>query len=193
MKVYDAAIKRRSVRKYKQDPLSEKDLKRMVDAARLAPSEANTQPLKYLMITNPALLPQVYSHLKWAAYLTPEGDPPEGRRPTAYIIVLVDTRVKDSGYQRGLGAAVENMILVGEEKGIASCWIASVDAKSLAAALNIPEYLKIDSVVALGRPDETVVVEPFSDSVKYWRDADEVHHVPKRSLEDVLFINSIKK
>lgn len=192
MDIWEVVSTRRSIRAFKQDPLDENLLKRMVDAARLAPSEANVQPLKYLLVTQKDLLPQLYQHLKWAAYLAPYGAPPEGKGPTAYIVVLVDVRIKDSGYSRGLGAAVENTLLAGQAHGVASCWIASVNTKAVAELFKIPEHLKVDSVVALGYPDETAVVEPMTDSVKYWRDQNGLHHVPKRDLAEILFINSIE-
>ncbi len=192
MDVWEVVQKRRSIRCFTQNPIDRKILTRMVDAARLAPSESNTQPLKWLVVDREDLLPRVFEHVKWAGYIAPRGNPPEGKRPTAYVLVLVDTRIKDSGYQRGLGAAVENLLLTGEGEGVAGCWIATVNVKALSGLFNLPDHFVIDSVVALGYPDQTSLVEPLQESVKYWLDEDRVLHVPKRVLADVLFFDEVK-
>jgi nitroreductase len=191
MDVLQAVKQRRSIRKFKPDPIPEGHIEQMIDAARLAPSEANTQPLKYLAVTDPALLPRVFELLKWAAYLAPHGAPPEGRRPAAYVLILVDSRIKQAGYQRGLGAAAENLMLTALALGAASCWLGAVDAPAAADLFRLPPYLQVDSVVALGYADEIAVTEPLTDGVKYWRDEKEVHHVPKRGLSEVLFFNRV--
>ncbi|MDI6917987.1 MAG: nitroreductase family protein, partial [Thermoplasmatales archaeon] len=127
--------------------------------------------------------------LKWVGYIAPKGNPPAGKRPTAYIVVLVNKKIVPSNYERDVGASVENILLTALENSIGTCWIGTVDKKKLRKALNIPEYIIIDSVIALGFPDESPVMEEMTDSVKYWKDEKNVLHVPKRKLNDIMHIN----
>lgn len=190
MSIYETAITRRSIRRFRDIPVPHEILERCVNAARLAPSAANLQPLEYLVVDDSQLLPEVFSTLKWAAYIRPRGDPPQGKRPRAYIVIL---KKKDIGMPSSVydvGAAMENMILVGLEAGIGSCPIVSIDREKLSTILNIPGDYEIPLVLALGYPDESPVEEPFSGSVKYWKDDDDVLHVPKKKLEAVLHWNA---
>ena len=190
MGIYEVAISRRSIRRFKDTSIFRENLERCVNAARLAPSAANLQPLEYIIVDDDQLLAQVFSTLRWAACISPAADPPQGSRPKAYIIILKnrDVGVPSSVYD--VGAAMENMILVALEEGIASCPIASVDRDRLRGILNIPGDYEIPLVLALGYPDESPVVESFDGSVKYWKDEDSVLHVPKKKLEMVLHWNT---
>ena len=190
MGIYEAAISRRSIRRFKDMPISPPVLERCVDAARLVPSAANLQPLEYIIVNDAEMLPQVFATLKWAAYISPKGDPPEGRRPTAYVVILKDSNVGVPSSAYDIGAAMENLILVAWEEGIASCPIASVDRDKLRKILDVPGDYEIPLVLAMGYPDEKSVAEPFSGSVKYWKDNDGVFHIPKKKLEMVLHWNT---
>jgi nitroreductase len=80
------------------------------------------------------------------------------------------------------------MLLGAREAGLAGCMIGAFNEKKLRAELAIPEHLKIMLVLALGKPREKVVIDvvgPDGD-IRYWRDAHGMHHVPKRSLDDVI-------
>ncbi len=188
--VYETAIRRRSIRRFKPMPVSCQVLERCVNAARLAPSAANLQPLEYIIVDDEQLLPQVFDTLKWAAYIRPAGDPPEGSRPRAYIVILKNDKVSKSVSAHDVGAAMENMILVALEEGIGSCPFAAVDRDKVREILSIPEDYEIPLVLALGYPDESPVEDSFDGSVKYWRDDAGGHHVPKRKLEAVRHWNS---
>ena len=190
MGIYEVAISRRSIRRFKDIPIPHEILERCVNAARLAPSASNLQPLEYIVIDDDQLLPQVFSTLKWAAYISPAGNPPQSRRPKAYIIILKnrDIGVPSSVYD--VGAAMENIILVALEEGVGSCPVASVDRDKLKRTLDIPNGYEIPLVLALGYPDESPIAESFDGSVKYWKDEDGVLHVPKKKLEIVLHWNT---
>ena len=132
---------------------------------------------------------KLFSCLRWAAYIVPEGNPKAGCEPTAYIVILVNLDIRKSEYERDVGAAVENMILTAWEKRIGSCWIANADTNRIQKMLKIPENYKVDSVLALGYPDEEPRTEEMKDSVKYWKDSKGQLHVPKRRMEDILHFN----
>lgn len=191
MNVYEAAVSRRTIRRFLQKPISMPILKKLLNAARLAPSSGNMQPCEYVLVTEKPLLDKVFSTLRWAMYIAPEGTPKEGERPVAYIVVLVNTRKKAEGGEVDCAAAIENMLLVAWEKEIGACWMASIDREKLREILLIPEYCKVCFVVALGYRAETPVAEDMkSDDVKYWRDENNVLHVPKHRLEDIVFFNN---
>jgi hypothetical protein len=66
--------------------------------------------------------------------------------------------------------------------------MSAIDRPRLRQALNIPRHYDILLVLALGKPSETVVLEtvgPDGD-IKFWRSKDDVHHVPKRTLDDII-------
>ena len=190
MVTYEIVLKRRSIRRFENIPIPYEISGKCVDAARLAPSAANLQPLEYIIVDDEQLLAKVFDTLKWAAYIRPAGDPPPGHRPMAYIVVLIKEGV---GYKNleifDAGLAVENMILVALEEGIGSCCIRSIDINRLKELLNIPNNYTISLVLALGYPDESPVVEEFGESPKYWKDKDNVLHVPKRGLKEILHRN----
>ena len=155
----------------------------------MAPSAGNLQPLEYIVVSDERLLPEVYATLRWAVYIRPLGDPPEGKRPKAYIIMLKNTKGSVPETLYDVGAAMENIILVALAEGVASCPFASVDRNKIRSILGIPENYEISLVIALGYSDESPVEEPFTDSFRYWRDDKGVHHVPKRSLNSILHWN----
>ena len=182
---------RRTIRKYQQKPISRDVLLQLVAGARLAPSASNMQPLAYLVIDDAEALASVFQLLGWAGYIAPEGNPREGEKPVAYIVVLADTTIRKSGYQHDAGAAIENISLLAWSQGIGGCWIGSVDRKALREQYQIPDRYEIDSVIALGYSAEHSVAEATAGSIRYYKDAQQVLHVPKRKMADICFINEI--
>jgi nitroreductase len=189
MKVYDAIVSRRSIRRFHQKPVSLEILKKCVNAARLAPSAANLQPLEYIIVTDKKLCAQLFETLNWAAYIQPKWTPKESERPTAYIVVLVkDTQ--NPYYERDVGFATENIVLTAEGDGLGSCILCNIERIKIQEIFKIPLTIAVDSVIAFGHKAEKSVVEDMKDSVKYWRDEHDVLHVPKRKLDDIIHINT---
>lgn len=189
MSLYELILSRRSIRQFRQEPIARETLQKLVDAARLAPSGANRQPLEFVIVDEDRVKKDLFLSLKWAGYITPQGNPRLGYEPTAYIIVLANTTIRAKGYEWDAGAAIEHIILVAMEEGIGSCWIASIDRELVRKTFQIPENYKIDSIVALGFPAEQPVTEILVDSVEYWKDDNSQLHVPKRTLESVTHFN----
>jgi nitroreductase len=191
LSLYDLIVSRRTIRRFKPIPVARPILEKIANAGRLAPSAGNLQPLEFVIVDDGELRRQVFPCLRWAGYIAPEGNPRPGQEPMAYIFPLVNLSVREKGYENDVGAAVENMILAAWEAGVGSCWLISVERPKLAVILRIPEGYRIDSVLALGYPAESPVVEDLKDSVKYWKDEHGVLHVPKRRLGDVLHFNGL--
>ena len=178
----------RSYRRFHEDVAIEREtLRELVDLARHSASAANLQPLKYILSCDPEKNAKIFPHLAWAGYLKDWPGPAEGERPSAYIVILGDKGVaKAFGCDGGIVA--QSMLLGAVEKGLGGCMIGSVKRQELQRELEIPDCYDILLVVALGKPAEAVAIESVEDdgSIRYWRDADGVHHVPKRSLDELI-------
>lgn len=178
----------RSYRRFHQDmSVSQQTLREFVELARFSPSAGNKQPLRYILSCEPEKNSLIFPHLRWAAYLKDWLGPAEGERPTAYIIILGDTRISPT-INCDHGIAAQSILLGAVEKGLGGCIIASIEKDELRKALHIPAYLDILLVIALGKPKEKVQLEEVKENgnIKYWRDEKGVHHVPKRKLEDLI-------
>lgn len=184
----DLVARARSVRRYKQaEPLRTDLLRELVALARLTPSSANRQTLKFLPSSDPALNATIFTHVSWAGYLPDWPGPGDGERPAAYIVVLNDKRLGPAR-EVDAGIALQVMVLGAAERGLATCILGSIDRLKLAQAIDLPEYFGIMYVLALGHPAESAVVEdlgPESD-IRYWRDPQGKMHVPKRPLDDLI-------
>ncbi len=186
MNISELIIKRRTIRKFEQTPLTQEQLVRYIDAARIAPSAANLQPLKYAVVTTKDMTDKVFETLKWAGYLKGEYNPKENERPTGYIVVCVDNNISKTNFDMDVGAAVENIILTALADGVGSCWLGSVERPKLKRLLKLPDNLEISCVIALGYPAETpTAVEIKNGDVKYYLDG-EILNVPKRPLDEVI-------
>ncbi|MEW5947183.1 MAG: nitroreductase family protein, partial [bacterium] len=154
MNVREAVHRRRSIRRFLRKPVPRELLERFADAARMAPSANNLQPWEFVIVDDPGTVAEIFPCLLWAGYIAPAGDPPEGERPAAYIVVLLNGRVRSAGGEHDAGAAVQNVLLTAVEEGVGSCWVGSVNRTKAAEILGIPEHCRIDSVIALGYPAE---------------------------------------
>jgi len=159
----------------------------LVDLARLSASSANRQPLKYLLSCDLVRNALIFPCLNWAAYLKNWGGPAEGERPSAYIIIVGDTSITTS-FSCDHGIAAQSIMLGATERGLGGCMITSIQRDKLRASLGIPGHLEILLAIALGKPAETVLLEPMGldGDFKYWRDEAGRHHVPKRTLEEII-------
>jgi len=186
--IRDLIIKNRSCRRFHENVAVEREtLRELVDLARFSASAANMQPLKYVLSCEPERNSVIFSHVGWAGYLKDWPGPAEGERPAAYISILCDTEISEFA-DCDHGIAAQSILLGAAEKGLAGCMIGTVRRKELSAALGVPPRYKILLVLALGKPAETVVLETAGPDgkIEYWRDAEGVHHVPKRDLDNII-------
>lgn len=184
----DLVLRNRSYRRFDQTVRITRDtLMELCNLMRLSPSGRNIQPIKYLLVTSEAACAKVYPSLRWAGYLKEWDGPVEGERPSAYVVLLGDKNIAENfGVDHGIAA--QSLLLGAVEKGLGGCIIATIIRDDLREALGIPEHFDILYVIALGKPVEFVKIEevgPDGD-IKYWRDEDQVHHVPKRALADLI-------
>ncbi len=180
-------LKNRSYRRfYQSEKITTEQLHEWVDLARNSASARNAQTLKYYLSNDESLNAQIFEQLAWAGYLTTWKGPVEGERPSAYIVLLNDNLISGN-YFCDDGIAMQSILLGATETGFGGCIIHSVNRNKLQELLNLSEQYEILYVLALGKPKETVVLEEMKDGdVKYWRDENQVHHVPKRSLDEII-------
>jgi nitroreductase len=186
--IRDLILRNRSYRRFDQEvDIKLETLRELVDLARLSPSARNAQPLKYILSCEHQRNSLIFPHLAWAGYIKGWSGPCEGERPSAYILILGDTEIRQF-FSCDHGVAAQSIMLGATEKGLGGCIIASIEKEGLRKALEIPPKYEILLVLALGKPKETVVIEELGSNgdIKYWRDSKGVHHVPKRSLDDTI-------
>ena len=177
----------RSYRRFRQDkPVTHEALRRFVELARLVPSAQNLQPLKYVLSTTSEKNNLIFPCLAWAGYLKDWPGPNEGERPVAYILILGDREITENfGCDHGIAA--QTILLAAVEMGLRGCTIANIQREKLRTALKIPQQYQILLAIALGYPGETIVIEEVKGGeIKYWRDEKNTHHVPKRTLAEII-------
>lgn len=184
----DLIKRNRSYRRFDESvSVPRETLEGLIEATRLSPSAANRQPLKYILSSDPEKNARIFPHLSWAGYLKDWPGPAEGERPSAYIVILGDTEIApDFSFDPGIAA--QSILLCATEEGLGGCMLGAIDRKGLRRDLGIPDRYEILLVIALGKPAEKVVIEDASKTgdIKYWRDDQGVHHVPKRPLSELI-------
>lgn len=186
----ELVLKNRSYRRFDQSVrISPEQLRELVDLARLTPSGKNAQPIKYMLFSSEEMCAKIFPCTMWAAYLKDWGGPVEGERPTAYIVMLGDKSISNV-FGVDPGIAAQTLLLGAVEKGLGGCMLGSVNRVELTKLLNISDQFEILYVLALGKPIEKVVIEPLGadGDIKYWRDENQTHHVPKRALSDIILV-----
>ncbi|MDD2594845.1 MAG: nitroreductase family protein [Bacteroidales bacterium] len=188
MELLDLIKKSRSYRRFYQDrSVSDSHLIKMIEAARFSPSSRNIQPLKYAIYNTPEKCAQIFETLGWAGYLTEWKGPVDGERPAAYIVQLHDTTIAP-GYSCDDGITAQSILLQAVELGYGGCIVATVKRDALARIIGIPECITIVNVIAIGVPKEKVVIDDMTDNqYRYWREEDGTHHVPKRTLKELIY------
>ena len=184
----DLVVKNRSYRRFKQKYIIKIEvLKRLVNLARLSASANNLQPLKFILSNTPQKNAKIFPYLSWAGYLKDWDGPEEGEKPSAYIIIVGDKEIAQI-FWCNHGIAAQSILLGATEMGFGGCMIGSIDREKLRKSIEISSRYEILLVLALGKPNEKIVLETVKNngSIKYWRDKEGIHHVPKRELEDII-------
>ena len=187
----DLLKKNRSYRGYDDSfRIDRSMLEELIDCTRYTASSVNIQPLKYFAASEPETVALIQPLTHWAGKLKELHLPREGHRPTAFIVICQDMSVSDSPtmFQRDIGIAAQTILLAATEKGLGGGMIGSFEKNALKKALSLPEQIEPMMVLAIGKPDETVLLTEVGPggSTDYYRDENDVHFVPKRALKDIL-------
>ncbi|MCF7911818.1 MAG: nitroreductase family protein [Candidatus Cloacimonetes bacterium] len=188
--IKDLIRQNRSYRRFDNEhTITRKELEQLIELARISASASNRQALRFYITYSDPDNDKVFSCLKWAGYLSEWQGPAPVERPTAYIVILKPADL--SAYiGHDTGIACQSILLGAVEMGLGGCMFGSVDKPQLQTLLNLPAEYSIELVIALGKPTEIVQIDTVKNNdIKYWRDSDRTHHVPKRKLQE-LIINS---
>lgn len=187
--IHDLILKNRSYRRFDNNYQIETEvLKSLINLARLSPSARNSQALKYVLITNSEDCKTIYPNLNWAGYLTNWHGPIPEERPTAYIIMMQDHQITNEIFCDD-GIALQSILLGAVEKGLGGCIIGSFKKTKIETALSLPSHLEPRYIIALGKPIEEIIIDEITNNrTIYWRDENQRHHVPKRSLEEIIHL-----
>lgn len=180
--------KSRSYRRFEENQKIEKQtLKELIDLARLGPSAANKQPIKYIISNDKNINNKIFPNLSWAGYIENWSGPKKGERPSAYIIMLGDKNISRNFWDDP-GIAAQNIMLGAAEKDLGGCILGALDRENIRSKLDIKDNYDILYVLALGKPKAKVELESVNEngSIKYWRDNNNIHHVPKRELSEII-------
>ena len=178
--------KTRSYRRFDESvSITDEQMRTIASALRLCPSAANLQRVRVKIVNNDLQNQTVFDTLAFAAYLKDWHGPEQGERPTAYA-VLASVSTPDVNLAIDIGIAAEAMLLAAREMGIGGCIFRSFDPKRIAEVIGNAEVTPV-IVIAFGHPAEQVVIDEAKDGdIRYYRDAKDVHHVPKLSLDELL-------
>jgi len=189
--ILDLVTKSRSWRGYDESrKVTREELVSLVQCARLTPSSINMQPLKYYLAYDPETVAKIQPLTGWARALPELELPRPGKRPTAFIVICQDLTLNSSlaRFQKDIGIVAQTMLLAATEMGLGGIMIGNFNAEKVRAALELPETIAPMLILAIGKPDETIVLTDVGEdgSTNYYRDENDVHYVPKRSLESLL-------
>lgn len=181
-------VKNRSYRRfYEAEKIHQETLLTLVDYARLSATGANKQTLRYMISFKQEDNAKIYTTLAWAGYLSDWSGPVPGERPSGYIIILQDNNNKMVSAMDP-GIAAQSILLGAAEMGLGGCMVGNIQRDKLREQLQLEDQYEILLVIALGKPKETVVIDEIDagGDIKYWRDENQVHHVPKIKREDIV-------
>ena len=187
MNLKELILKTRSYRRFDEShQIDSQTIESLIDLARLSASGANKQPLKYIYFNTAKDCDKIFPYLAWAGYLTDWPGPSKGERPSGYIMILGDKSVSEIfGIDHGIAA--QSILLGATDAGLGGCILASIKREDLANDLSLPDNLEILLILALGKPVENVIIDDIKNGdIKYWRDTNKNHHVPKRSLKELI-------
>ncbi len=191
MKLKDMVRANRSYRGYDHSvKVSRDQLTELVDLARLCPSSVNMQPLRFRLVCEEAEVERLQKETHWARGLPDLQLPHPGKEPTAFIVICQDDRINDnlSRFQKDVGIVAQTMLLGAVEMGLGGCMIGNFAAGSVRETLGIDAHLHPLLIVAVGRPDEEIILTEVGEDgrTNYYRDDQDRHYVPKRRLQDLV-------
>lgn len=189
-KIEHLILENRSYRRYVQyESIPISTLKYFIEYSGKVPSARNLQPLRYVISNDFFMNNEIFNCLTWASYLPSWNGPDEGEQPAAYIVVCADVSVKAVTNMTwcDAGIASQTLLLLAVSKKYAGCILASF-SNDLVNILDLKPNYEPLIVIAHGRPNEKITLkEVDSDgSIRYFRDQNSIHYVPKRKLEDVI-------
>jgi len=154
MEVFEAIEKRRSIRKYKPSGISNEYLKKILEAARLAPSAGNRQPWRFVVVRNSErkkLLAEAAQNQMFLA------------DAWVIIVALADAEASPKWFKQDVMIAMEHMVLASTSLGYGTCWIGAFEEEQVKQLLEVPERIAVVALLPIGVPDEKPQPKPKKD------------------------------
>jgi len=172
--IFEAIQKRRSVRSYEPTPVPIEKLRKLLEAARLAPSAGNIQPWRFVAVVDPDKRRKIAKGCRYGHFLT---------ESPVVIVGCGDQRASPRWYAIDTSIAMENLVLAATGEGLGTCWIGVFNEKGIREMLKIPSHVKIVALLALGYP---------AGKPDIWA---KVAHLirPKRKLEKIAYLEEYGK
>ena len=169
MDLYQAIQNRSSIRKYQPDPVPNDILLKILEAARAAPSWANKQCWRFLVVKDAERKKELAASL-------PEGNPATKAVAAAPVVVVACADPKASGHVEGkdyylldVGIAMQQLVLAAFAEGLGTCWVAWMDEDAIRKACNVPEDFRVVALTPVGFP------------------AKEARSIPRKDLSEIAF------
>lgn len=189
MDTYEAIIRRRSIRKFTQEPLDPADLIEIVDSARLYPSAINLQPIRFALMTEKEHCDSVFEALRWAGKIK-DYKISEQERPTAYILLLSEEN-RSAFFDFDAGAAANAIMLLAESRNIQSCCLKIAHPEQISSVFDFQDFIPVYAIALGHGAIKSKAIEKI-DSLDYYLDHNDDFCVPKRSLDEALIYSDIK-
>jgi len=172
--VFEAIQKRRSIRSYEPTPVPIENLRKVLEAARLAPSAGNVQPWRFIVVINSDKRRRIAKGCRYGHFLA---------ESPVVIVGCGDQKASPRWYAIDTSIAMENLVLAATGEGLGTCWIGVFNEKEIREILKIPSHVKIVALLALGYPREKLDVSA------------KVAHLirPKKKLEKIAYLEEYGK
>lgn len=187
----DLNKKNRSYRNYDESyEITRTQLEELVELTRFCPSSVNMQPFKYYLSWDKRTNAIIQPLTKWARALQPMELPRKGHCPTGFIVICYDSTIGPGvdRFWKDVGIVAQTILLGAVNMGLGGCMIGNFSPEQVCEALSLPRHLKPVLILALGKPDEQIILTDAraGESINYYRDENDIHYVPKRTLNELL-------
>ena len=174
MDVFEAIQKRRSIRSYEPTPVPIEKLRKVLEAARLAPSAGNIQPWRFIVVLDPDKRRKIAKGCRYGHFLA---------QSPVVIVGCGDQKASPRWYAIDTSIAMENLVLAATGEGLGTCWIGVFNEKGIREMLKIPSDLKIVALLALGYGREKLdILSKVVHLIK-----------PKKKLEKITYLEEYGK
>jgi len=158
--VFKAIKGRRSVRAFTDEPVSEEEIMKIIDAARWAPSAGNIQPWEFIVVQDAKTKRGLVEAALDQTFIE--------EAPVVFVVCANPTRSSRRYGSRGASlyclqdtaAAIQNMHLAAYAMGLATCWVGSFQEEEVRSVLNLPDYLRSVAIIPVGHAAEKPVATP---------------------------------
>ncbi len=170
-------IKRRSVRAYEKEAVPNESLRQIIETARFAPSAHNTQPWRFVAVTDKQKVSMIFAKALGGIVSNSWGETAPAFivacAKKSFLVHILAGGVKRIPYHYlDMGTAIEHILLKAAELGLGTCWIGWFNERAVRSIFSIPRALEIVSLIAIGYPSQQKEQQPRAklklDDILFW-------------------------